>query len=582
MAAPAILIAGAKMIGKKIATQAASTAANKVKNAGKGQGGDPNEKGSGNWWKVSLVIIALFGLLVTGIFSGIMGLASLVNWAPDKSLCVIFPDGGGDAVWGADVDTTGETVPTSDPTGIYQVPTDSLNTDTGAGGLASAADGVGSVVVPLPAGTYRVSSSYGPRVPPVKGASSWHKGTDFPAPQGTPVFATAPGVVTVVTVDKNKTNIIQIQHKFGDKIYTSAYLHLYSMSATVGQVVNAGDVIGTVGSTGLSSGNHLHFEIWTGTSVGGSNHNNPTTWLEQQGARVISEGLQVDPDLEGVYGPPLPDASADACQAPSAGGSGGSYGGDGRNGWGGHSNGEIPDEELTTISFAPGQRLRGDAVAALEKMNVAFKAHFGYDIGITDSYRSLEGQKECTRTKGNLCATPGKSNHGWGLALDLKTGINRFGSPEHVWMTQNANKYGWIHPDWAQANGSKPEAWHWEYLGGVEGEGGDSGGKDANSARIIARGLLPSYGWDTDGTSKQFVCLNNLWEKESNWNYQADNPSSSAYGIPQALPGNKMATVGADWRTNPKTQIIWGLGYIQGRYGEPCKAWAHSQQKNWY
>ena len=73
-----------------------------------------------------------------------------------------------------------------------------------------------------------------------------------------------------------------------------------------------------------------------------------------------------------------------------------------------------------------------------------------------------------------------------------------------------------------------------------------------------------------------------LWTKESNWTVNADNPTSSAYGIPQALPGSKMASAGADWATNPATQIRWGLGYIQDRYGSPCSAWAHSQANNWY
>ncbi|BCJ54054.1 hypothetical protein Asp14428_55290 [Actinoplanes sp. NBRC 14428] len=80
----------------------------------------------------------------------------------------------------------------------------------------------------------------------------------------------------------------------------------------------------------------------------------------------------------------------------------------------------------------------------------------------------------------------------------------------------------------------------------------------------------------------QFSCLNKLWKKESGWNHRASNPSSGAYGIPQALPGNKMGTVASDWKTNPATQIKWGLGYIEGRYNTPCNAWAHSQDTGWY
>jgi hypothetical protein len=80
----------------------------------------------------------------------------------------------------------------------------------------------------------------------------------------------------------------------------------------------------------------------------------------------------------------------------------------------------------------------------------------------------------------------------------------------------------------------------------------------------------------------QFPCLDKLWKKESGWNHKAANPSSGAFGIPQSLPGSKMASEGSDWKTNPATQIKWGLGYIEGRYDTPCSAWSHSQNTGWY
>lgn len=82
--------------------------------------------------------------------------------------------------------------------------------------------------------------------------------------------------------------------------------------------------------------------------------------------------------------------------------------------------------------------------------------------------------------------------------------------------------------------------------------------------------------------ASQFSCLNTLWEHESGWNYKATNRSSGAYGIPQSLPGSKMASAGADWRTNPYTQMKWGLSYIKSRYGTPCGAYDHFKRKNWY
>lgn len=98
------------------------------------------------------------------------------------------------------------------------------------------------------------------------------------------------------------------------------------------------------------------------------------------------------------------------------------------------------------------------------------------------------------------------------------------------------------------------------------------------SAQAEAARQMQAYGWGAD----QLTCLVSLWEKESNWNFKAENPSSGAYGIPQSLPGNKMASAGADWRTNPATQIKWGLGYIKERYKTPCGAWGHSVAVGWY
>ncbi|GAA1961245.1 aggregation-promoting factor C-terminal-like domain-containing protein [Microbacterium aquimaris] len=101
---------------------------------------------------------------------------------------------------------------------------------------------------------------------------------------------------------------------------------------------------------------------------------------------------------------------------------------------------------------------------------------------------------------------------------------------------------------------------------------------DPGTAQAIAYEMVAARGWG-DG---EFSCLVALWNKESGWRVNAYNASSGAYGIPQSLPGNKMASAGADWETNPATQIAWGLGYIGGRYGTPCGAWGHSQSVGWY
>lgn len=101
---------------------------------------------------------------------------------------------------------------------------------------------------------------------------------------------------------------------------------------------------------------------------------------------------------------------------------------------------------------------------------------------------------------------------------------------------------------------------------------------DPGTAQSTAYSMLSSFGW-SPGT--YFSCLNNIWTRESGWNYQAEN-ASGAYGIPQALPASKMASAGADYLTDPTTQIRWGLGYIKSVYGDPCSAWAFWQAHGYY
>ena len=122
--------------------------------------------------------------------------------------------------------------------------------------------------------------------------------------------------------------------------------------------------------------------------------------------------------------------------------------------------------------------------------------------------------------------------------------------------------------------------------GSGSGSGSGSGGivyvtstpPDPGSAQSIAYNMLASFGFNP---ATFFGCLKDMWDRESGWVYDAENPSG-AYGIPQALPGSKMASAGADWQTNPATQIKWGLGYIKAIYGDPCKAWAFWQVNHYY
>lgn len=101
------------------------------------------------------------------------------------------------------------------------------------------------------------------------------------------------------------------------------------------------------------------------------------------------------------------------------------------------------------------------------------------------------------------------------------------------------------------------------------------------TAGAVPVGAVQSYAESLVGPA-QFSCLQQLWNQESGWRWDAANPSG-AYGIPQALPGSKMAVAGADWQTNPMTQVKWGVDdYIDPTYGNACNAWLHEQAAGWY
>ncbi|HEY0188852.1 MAG TPA: M15 family metallopeptidase [Cellulomonas sp.] len=130
-----------------------------------------------------------------------------------------------------------------------------------------------------------------------------------------------------------------------------------------------------------------------------------------------------------------------------------------------YENGQIPASALCELDFAEGEMLRCDAAEALDALAVAYQAEFGTVLVISDSYRSYAEQVACRAQKGSLCATPGTSNHGLGTAVDLGGNASSFNTDEHDWLMAHAEEYGWTLPDWAQATGSKPEPWHWEYVG---------------------------------------------------------------------------------------------------------------------
>jgi cell wall-associated NlpC family hydrolase len=137
---------------------------------------------------------------------------------------------------------------------------------------------------------------------------------------------------------------------------------------------------------------------------------------------------------------------------------------DGARQWGGYPNGLIPPSAMCPLGVG-GHTLRCDAAAAYRALSAAFAGAFGSPLCITDSYRTYIGQVRLYGQKPALAAVPGTSNHGWGLAVDLCGGVERYATAQYDWMKANAGRFGFLHPDWAEPGNGREEPWHWEYAG---------------------------------------------------------------------------------------------------------------------
>lgn len=275
--------------------------------------------------------------------------------------------------------------------------------DSGAEGST----GDGPFVLPVAPGSYALSAGFG------SAGELWssgeHTGQDFAAPVGTPVVAAGPGVVTVEHPSW-AGNLVRVDHGGGVE---TLYAHLSRVDVTDGQSVVAGQQVGAVGNRGNTTGPHLHFE-------------------------VRLDGVPVDP-VQVLEVPEAPRPS--------------------------YPNGEMPGDALCAATPDGAQQLRCDAAVAYRLMGAAFERDNGETLCITDSYRSRAGQEDAHVRKPTITAQPGTSVHGLGLAVDLCGGIETFSGSEHAWMVDHGPTYGWIHPSWAAAGGSRPEPWHFEYEG---------------------------------------------------------------------------------------------------------------------
>ncbi len=133
----------------------------------------------------------------------------------------------------------------------------------------------------------------------------------------------------------------------------------------------------------------------------------------------------------------------------------------------GHANGRLPDDVLCDLDDGSGERLRADAARAFAALAQSYAAVFGHAPCVIDGYRTLGEQQVLRLTKRRFAATPGMSEHGWGLAVDLGCGVQSSHTPTYAWMARHAGRFGWVHPAWAEPGGSRPEPWHWEYVPGT-------------------------------------------------------------------------------------------------------------------
>jgi LAS superfamily LD-carboxypeptidase LdcB len=130
-----------------------------------------------------------------------------------------------------------------------------------------------------------------------------------------------------------------------------------------------------------------------------------------------------------------------------------------------YANGRVPRSALCALRDDRSESLRPRAAAAFDALSAAYRRDTGRPLCVTDSYRSYDEQVAVKATRGRWAATPGRSEHGLGLAVDLCGGVDRFGTEAHRWVAAHAPRYGWVHPAWAAADGSLPEPWHWEFTG---------------------------------------------------------------------------------------------------------------------
>lgn len=268
--------------------------------------------------------------------------------------------------------------------------------------------------------------------PPTEAWLEGHRGIDVLTVSGEPLRAPAAGTIrfhgsvvgtATVSIETDSGYVVSFQPAESE--------------LKKGEKFAAGAKIGTVAEGGHCDESCLHIGVWK--SEGEKKYLDPAGFFGQEQSILLPLSRK-----------PAKDHAGDSTTS-------------GAGAWGGHRNGRIPAAAMCSLTSAPGQMLRCDAQAAFDRMSHAYEARFSTPISVTDAYRDYDTQVILKKRKGRMAATPGTSNHGWALAVDLGGGINSFGSVQHQWMRANAPKFGWIHPGWARQSGSLPEPWHWEF-----------------------------------------------------------------------------------------------------------------------
>lgn len=407
------------------------------------------------------------------------------------------------------------------------------------------------VVWPMADGEHTWTSSYGERVSPISGLPEVHSGMDMAGPDKSPIHSVASGTVMASGPTSYLGQWVIVRHNFDGKIIDSVYGHLTagSQMVKVGDKVTAGQPIALEGSTGNSTGPHLHLEIWENGFMGkDSKHIDPQPWLEARHVTPLHQEPPLKP-LDCAYGELTSNTNV---------------------AWGDYKNGDIPADKITSLSFKEGMKLENTAAAKLEELNKSFHEKFGKDLPLVKAYEDME-----TQAKVDTAALPGKSFFGWGKSVELKfenatnpyiplvSEPNYFTDPEYVWLLEHGKEFGWITPPENQEDGESPTPGRWIY----SEQASNTNSPLARQTYIAVNAMTQKWNSETE-----INAVSELLTQSSNWDTAYN--SNGEYGIGKLTEEEitKYGFTSADYKSSLNTQISVTLTYITDKYGTPSTA----------